>query len=412
MKKPGYGYVQAADLAERDRVSRLFSKLGRPNHWRIMVKKFEFKRGVQAMLVLASVALFAGCAANTPTANTTTNSSAATTTATSDKKNLKDVRVQLAFLKQSLDAPLIVAINKGYFAEEGLNVTYERGFGNADTISKLGTGKFEVGFSDMYNAMDFNDKNPNDKIIAVAISQNKAPFAVMGFKEKGINSPQDLTGKNLGAPAGDGPRKLFPLFAKEVGVDPASVEWTTMEPKLRETFLLQGKVDAISGFSTSALPSLLKGGKKMEDISLFYYTENGLDFYGNALLVKESFAKQNPEVVKAFVKAYFRGLQDVLKDPTGGLDAVIASDDSKLMDRQAEKVRLEIALKDLFITPEVEKNGLGGIDQKRMAKTIEQTIQGFKLKGKPTVADIFTDDYLPSKQERAVPPASERKPLT
>jgi len=319
--------------------------------------------------------------------------------------------VQLSFLKQSLDAPLIIAINKGYFAEEGLNVTYERGFGNVDTISKLGTGKFDLAFSDMYNAMDFNDKNPNDKIVAVAVTQSKAAFAVMSFKDK-VASPKDLTGKKLGAPAGDGPRKLFPLFAEQVGVDPKSVEWTTMEPKLRETFLLQGKVDAISGFSTSALPSLLKGGKKLDDINVFYYTQNGLDFYGNAILAKESFAKQNPEVVKAFVKAYLRGLQDVLKDPSAGLDAVMASDESKLMNRDAEKVRLEIALRDLYITPEAEKIGLGALDEQRMAKTIEQTVEGFKLKGKPKVADIFTSEFLPPKEQRAVPAAGDRKPLS
>ncbi|MDX2230949.1 MAG: ABC transporter substrate-binding protein [Leptolyngbyaceae cyanobacterium bins.349] len=377
----------------------------------MMVKKLKSKRLSALVATAASVALFAGCASNTPTASTPGTSPAATDAATTDQKSLKDVRVQLSFLKQSLDAPLIVAINKGYFAEEGLNVTYERGFGNADTISKLGTGKFDLAFSDMYNAMDFNDKNPNDKIIAVAITQNKAPFAVLSFKDK-IQAPKDLNGKKMGAPAGDGPRKLFPLFAEEVGVDPNSIEWTTMEPKLRETFLLQGKVDAISGFSTSALPSLLKGGKKMEDINVFYYTENGLDFYGNAILTKEAFAKQNPDVVKAFVRAYFRGLQDVLKDPSAGLDAVIASDDSKLMDREAERVRLEIALRDLYITPEVEKNGLGGLDEKRMAKTIEQTIAGFNLKGAPTVDDIFTDEFLPPQDLRTLPPASDRKPLT
>ncbi|MDX2241323.1 MAG: ABC transporter substrate-binding protein [Leptolyngbyaceae cyanobacterium bins.302] len=377
-----------------------------------MVKQFKSKRVSALVAIAASVALLAGCAGNNPNASTPGTSPAATNAANTDNKNLKDVRVQLSFLKQSLDAPLIIAINKGYFAEEGLNVTYERGFGNSDTISKLGTGKFDLAFSDMYNAMDFNDKNPNDKIIAVAITQNRAPFAVLSFKQNGINSPKDLQGKKMGAPAGDGPRKLFPLFAEEVGVDPNSVEWTTMEPKLRETFLLQGKVDAISGFSTSALPSLLKGGKKMEDISLFYYTDNGLDFYGNAILTKEAFAKQNPEVVKAFIKAYFRGFQDVLKDPTSGLDAVIASDDSKLMDRQAEKVRLEVAIKDLYITPEAEKIGLGAVDEKRLAKTIEQTIAGFKLKGKPTVKDIYTDEYLPEKSLLTIPPEADRKPLT
>jgi NitT/TauT family transport system substrate-binding protein len=378
----------------------------------MIVKQFKSRRVPALVAIAASVALFAGCAANAPTASTPGSSPAATDAASTDSKNLKQVRVQLSFLKQSLDAPLILAINKGYFAEEGLNVTYERGFGNADTISKLGTGKFDLAFSDMYNAMDFNEKNPNDKIIAVAVTQNKAPFAVLSLKQNGITQPKDLQGKNLGAPAGDGPRKLFPLFAEEVGVDPNSVEWTTMEPKLRETFLLQGKVDAISGFSTSALPSLLKGGKSMDDITMFYYTENGLDFYGNAILTKETFAKQNPEVVKAFVKAYFRGLQDTLKDPTAALDAVIASDESKLMDRQAEKVRMEVALRDLFITPEVEKNGLGGVDEGRLAKTIEQTIAGFGLKGKPTIADIYTDEFLPEKELRTLPPESDRKPLS
>jgi NitT/TauT family transport system substrate-binding protein len=375
----------------------------------------RFKHLSSLLLVAASVACISVGCSSTPSANSPASpaaSTAASPAASTDTKNLKNVRVQLSFLMQSLDAPLILAINKGYFAQEELNVTYERGFGNADTISKLGTGKFDLAFSDMYNALDFNDKNPNDKIIAVAVTQNKAPFAIMSFKDKGIKAPKDLAGKKMGAPAGDGPRKLFPIFAKEAGFDPNSVEWTTMEPKLRETFLLQGKVDAISGFSTSAIPALLKGGKKMEDINIFYYVQNGLDFYGNSILVKESFAKQNPDVVKAFVKAYLRGIQDMLKDPTAGLDAVLAADQSKLMDRQAEKVRMEIALNNIYVTPEVESNGLGGVDPKRLETTIQQTIQGFKLKGNPKVADIFTTEYLPPKSDRTVPAAGDRKPLS
>lgn len=365
----------------------------------------------------ASVLFFAGCASQPPAATNSpaaspNNAAPAASTTTSEKKELKNVRVQLSFLMQSLDAPLVVAINKGYFAEEGLNVTFERGFGNADTISKLGTGNFDLAFSDMYNAIEFNEKNPGSKVIAVASTQNKAPFSIVTFKDKGIASPKDLAGKKLGAPAGDGPRKLFPLLAKEAGIDPGSVEWVTMEPKLRETFLLQGRVDAVSGFSTSVLPSLLKGGKSMSDINVFYYTENGLDFYGNAILTRADFAEKNPEVVKGFVKAYLRGLQDVLKDPTSGLDAVIAADQSKLMDRNAEKVRLEEALSRMYITPEVEKLGLGAIDPTRLETTLKQTATGFGLKGTPAVADIFTDKFLPPKEERAVPAASDRKTLS
>jgi NitT/TauT family transport system substrate-binding protein len=366
--------------------------------------------------VASAIALTTACTAPAPT-DTASNSAtapASSTAASPTTENaaaLKPVRVQLSFLKQSIDAPLIVAINKGYFKEAGLDVTYERGFGNSDTISKLGTGKFDLAFSDIYNAMEFNEKNPNEKIKAVAMVHNRAPFAILTLKANGINSPADLAGKKLGAPAGDGPRKLFPLFAKESNIDPASVEWTTMEPKLRESFLLQGQVDAISGFVTSALPGLLKGGKTMDDINIFYYNENGLDFYGNSILAKSSFIDQNPEVVRAFVKGYLRGLQDVLKDPTAGLDAVMASDDSKLMNRDAEKVRMEVALERMFITPEVEQVGLGGADPKRLEKTIQQTIEGFQLTSKPTAADMFTDEFLPPLAERQLPPASDRQPL-
>ncbi len=370
------------------------------------------------LLIAASTTILVACN-SAPPSNTSTNTvsgdktsvPATSQAATSpDKKGKQAIRVQLPFLKQSLDAPLIVAIEKGYFAEEGLDVSYERGFGNADTISKLGTGKYDLAFSDMYNAMEFNDKNPNDKIIAVAIYQNKAPFSIVTFKANGIKSPAELVGKKLGAPAGDGPRKLFPLFAKEVKIAPDSVTWETMEPKLRETFLLQGKVDAVSGFYTSVVPSLIKGGKTMDDIQIFFYDEFGLDFYGNGILAKKDFADKNPEAIKSFLKAYFRGMQEVIKDPTAALDLVVATDQSKLMDREAEKLRLKLAIERMYVTPEVEAAGFGGADMKRLEKSINQTVEGFKLKP-VTVTDVFTDKFLPPKDKRLVPSASDRKPL-
>jgi NitT/TauT family transport system substrate-binding protein len=368
------------------------------------------------LLIAVSTALLAACNSAPPTTSTTGDKTAAPTTASSpqtsstDKKEKQKIRVQLPFLKQSLDAPLIWAIEKGYFAEEGLDVTYERGFGNADTISKLGTGKYDMAFSDVYNAMEFNDKNPNDKILAVAFYQNKAPFSIVTFKANGIKTPADLVGKKLGAPAGDGPRKLFPLFAKEIKIAPDSVTWDTMEPKLRETFLLQGKVDAVSGFYTSVIPSLIKGGKTMDDIQIFFYDEFGLDFYGNGILVKQDFMTKNPDAIKAFLKAYFRGMQEVVKDPTAALDLVVSTDQSKLMDREAEKLRLKLAIERMYVTPEVEAAGFGGADMKRLEKSVNQTVEGFKLKP-VTAADIFTDKFLPAKEKRMVPPTSDRKPL-
>lgn len=368
----------------------------------------SLKRFASLLSIAIAVNLLSSC--NSPTA-TTPGSPAASPLASSEQKPLKTVKVQLGFLLQSTYAPLIVAIKKGYFAEEGLNVSWERGFGNVDTISKLGSGQFDISFSDMYNTLEFNDKNPNEKLIAVAVPFNKSEASILTLKSSSINDPKGLTGKKLGAPVGDGPRKLWPLFAKQVGIDPNSVEWISMDPKLRETFLVQGRVDGISGFSTSALPNILKAGKKTEDVNVFYYTDYGLDFYGNALLTKASYVKENPDVVKGFVKAYLKGLQDTLKDPAVALDAVMEADESKLMNRDAEKIRLQIALEKLLITPEVESVGLGNLDAKRLQTTIDQTVVGFGLKGNPKVEDIFDRSFLPSQDTRALPPKAEMKPL-
>jgi NitT/TauT family transport system substrate-binding protein len=80
------------------------------------------------------------------------------------------------------------------------------------------------------------------------------------------------------------------------------------------------------------------------------------------------------------------------------------------MDRDAEKLRLKLALERMYVTPELEASGLGGADMKRLDKSIAQTVEGFKLKP-VTSADLFTDKFLPPKEQRMVPPASDRKPL-
>jgi NitT/TauT family transport system substrate-binding protein len=377
------------------------------------INKMELKQVVKLCLVVASIAVLAGCQSQNPSASNSPAASenTATDAAATDKQSLKTVKFTLSWLLQGVDAPLTVAIDKGYFAKEGVEVKFERGYGSADSVSKIAAGQYDMGLGDMYSMIEFNEKNPEQKLVAIAVPFNKAPFAIATLKKSGIGSPKDLEGKKLGAPAGDAPRRLFPVFAKQVGINTDSAKWTSMEPKLRESFLLQGQVDAISGFSYSMLPSLLKGGAKPEDIEVFYYTDNGLDFYGNAIIAKESFVKENPELIKSFLKAFFLGFQDTLKDPAAGLDSVMATGD-KLMNKDAEKLRLQIALEKLFVNPEVEKVGLGDVDPERLQKTIEQTVLGFGLKSTPKLEEVFDGSLLPPKAERAVPPKAELKPLT
>ncbi|MBE9138877.1 ABC transporter substrate-binding protein [Nodosilinea sp. LEGE 07088] len=374
-----------------------------------MRKLFSPRASTVSAMALVALLGLTSCQTSTPTAEAPADTTPATETET-EPQELTPVKFTLSWLLQGVDAPMTLAMERGYFAEEGIDLQFERGYGSADTATKIAAGQYDMGFGDMYSMIEFNEQNPDQKLVVVAVPYNKAPFVLVSLKEAGIKSVQDLVGKKLGAPAGDAPRRLWPVLAEEVGVDADSVEWVTMEPKLRETFLLQGNVDAISGFIYSMMPSLVKAGKTEDDLDIIYYTDNGLDFYGNVVLVKEAFLEENPELVQGFLKAYIRGLQDTLVDPTAGLDSVMAVGDD-LMERDAEKLRLQIALDNLLVNDEVERIGLGEIDPERLKLSIDQTVNGFGLSSTPAVDEVFDGSYLPPLEERQVPPASERQEL-
>lgn len=323
---------------------------------------------------------------------------------------MRSIKVNPSWLLQGDNAPLTMAVQKGYFSGKGLDVKIERGFGSADTLAKVASGQFEIGFGDLYSMIEFNAKNPNDQLIAVALPYNKSPFSIVSLKKNNIADVKALEGKKLGAPAGDAPRKVFPVLAQQAGMKADGVEWITMEPKLREAFLMKGDVDAVSGFVTTIVPSLAKAGTKAEDLNIFYYTDNGLDLYGNAIVVKKSFLKDNPEVVKNFLAAYIQGFQDTIKDPSAGLESVVKAGDS-LMDANAEKTRLQIALEKLYITSEVDQVGIAGADLTRLEKTIQQVAKGFSLEV-PKVDQVFDGSFLPAKEQRMLPPSADRKPLS
>lgn len=352
-----------------------------------------------SLLLAASLSLVA-CAGSTDVA--TPDAAEPTTEAAAPSTDeLVPVRFTLSWLFQAVDAPLAIALENGYFVEEGLDVTFERGFGSADSITKIAAGQYDIGEGDMYSMMEFNERNPDQQLVAVAIKFNRSPFVIVTKAGEGVDSPADLGGKNLAAPAGDGPRRLWPVLAKEVGADPDSVTWTNVEPQLRESMLAQGNADGISCFSISCLPVLSQRlGLPQDDLEVFYYNDFGLDLYGNALIVRRQFLEENPEVVRGFVAAYLRGLQATLADPEAALAVVTEMADDELFDTAIEAERMQLAIDRLYTSPEVETQGLGGVDPDRLAATIAQVAEGFGLTTVPSPDEVFDPNFLPPQSER------------
>ncbi|WP_413717312.1 ABC transporter substrate-binding protein [Silicimonas sp. MF1-12-2] len=290
-------------------------------------------------------------------------------------------------------APYFLAIDNGHFAAEGLEVTIEAGSGSVETIPKIATGAFPIGFGDINSVIKFLDQNPGAPVTAVMMVYDKPPFAIVGRKSLGVSEPKDLEGKVLGAPPPDGAWAQFPVFAKETGLDVSAI---TVEPvgfPTREPMLAEGNVAAITGFSFSSVVNLKRLGVADDDISNILMADHGLQLYGNAILVNTDWAAANSATVEAFLRAVAKGWQDTIADPAAGIEALVKRNPAA--DKALEQERLQMSIDQNVVTDWVKANGMGGIDSARMEAAIEQLGQTYTYQNTPDASLYFTDAYLP-----------------
>ena len=310
------------------------------------------------------------------------------------------VKFSLDWKFEGPSAPFLVALEKGYFKEEGLDVTIDSAGGSLEPINRVASGTYDMGFGDINAVIKFRDANPGVDLKPVFMVYDKPPFAVVGRKSLGVTTdPKSLEGKTLGAPQADGAFGQWPVFHKVAKIDTSKIKLENVGFPVREPMLAAGQVDAITGFSFSSYINLKDRGVAVDDITVLLMADYGVNLYGNAIIVNPKFAAENPTAVKGFLRAFIKGLKDTVKNPSSAVDSVLKRND--VAKKPTELERLNMALKDNIVTAETKANGYGGVDAARFAKAIDQIGLTYKWKGtKPTLADVFDTSYLPPEADR------------
>lgn len=307
------------------------------------------------------------------------------------------IKFTLDWVFQGPTSPFLVALEKGYYKAEGLDVTMDPGQGSAGAVQRVATGAYQIGFADVNSTIEYNAKNPGKEVLCVFMAYDFAPFGVYALKKSGIKVPKDLEGKRLGAPVFDASYRLFLAFAKKNGI--TKWDYVNLTPQLREQSLVQGSVDFISGHYFSSMLDLKARGVKFDDIVAMRYVDYGLDVYGNGIVVSQEIAK-NEKAVKGFVAATIKGWRDVIADNKLGVAAAKKRD--PLIDDALELERLQLSLQTNILTPYVKANGMGDVEPERFARSVKLVSDAFGLPQAPAPDKVFTDKYLPPKADRMV----------
>src|ERR1700722_6685172 len=196
---------------------------------------------------------------------------AAVAVLTSQASAQERVRLRLDWVWQAPQSIWTLADERGYFRDEGLKVTIDRGFGGVENAAAVAAGAYDIMFSDINTVVLFNAKSTEQKLKAVFVIYDAYPGAVIVRQGSGIEKPKDLEGKTIGAPLSDGGRTLFPAFAAANGIDTGKVNWQNVGIGLQDQQFVQGRFDGVASYAPTTLLNLKQIGMGRDKLKVFNY---------------------------------------------------------------------------------------------------------------------------------------------
>lgn len=215
------------------------------------------------------------------------------------------VSLQLKWHHQFQFAGYYAAQLKGFYKDEGLDVSIIEGSVQRPPVSKVLDGEADFGITGSDILYDFVQGKP---VVITSVIFQHSPYVFMTLKESQIRVSSDLYKKRVMVSNDQGWVLLKSLFLKE-GINMDAIQ--ILKHSWNNNDLITGKTDAMSGYSTVEPYQLKQRGY---DVSLINPKDYGLDFYGDLIFTSEKYAKKNPEIVKKFNDASAKGWEYALSN--------------------------------------------------------------------------------------------------
>jgi NitT/TauT family transport system substrate-binding protein len=312
---------------------------------------------------------------------------------------LKPVTLTLDWLFQGPNAGFLVAHDKGFYRDAGLDITIVPGKGSGTTAQLVGSKATQIGFSDGF--VVGNSISKGMQIKTVGSIYRRDPAAIMVLADSPIKTPKDLEGKNLAMTAGSAQFQQWPAFCKGAGIDDSKVNLINIDPAGVGPALVSGKADAIGGYVFSYAPSIQVRGKK--ELRLFWFADSGVTVVSNGIIVHQDTLKSDPDLARAFVPAAIKGFIYGRQNMEEAIAIVKKFDATALA--EVTKLELELSWK-TWVTPNTKGKSLGWGSEADWAATVQTLKQYGGVTAPLEASQIFTNEFVPTGAEYVPPQES------
>ena len=312
---------------------------------------------------------------------------------------LTPIKFTLDFRVTGQTAPFFLAQQKGYYREEGLDVSIDVGAGSVASITRIASGVYHMGLGDISSLIEFHAQNTGTPLVqAVYQYYNRAPFVIVGRKDRGITTDfRSLEGKKIAAAAVESTRRAWPMVARKLRLKDNFFQWSTTDFASRDNVVVRGDVDGATYFHDSAVSLFAR--MKLEDLSILEYTNAGVNLYGNAILASNAMTTQNPAAVAGFLRATNRAILESMADPAAAIAATKVRE--PILNEAVELERWRIT-QQYIAAADTRSHGLGDIFKRTLEQQVDEVVEVFGLKSRPGTESVFNRAMLPATRARIV----------
>ncbi len=356
-------------------------------------------RRTYALFAVASLALAAcssgGAASSAPTTASEAPSASAAASASASASapaELKPIRLQLQWFPQAQFAGYYAAKDKGYYAEEGFDVTILPGAVEIVPATVVAGGQAEFGISWVPRMLAPRESGA-DPVVIGQIFQ-RSPTLQVSFKDKNITKPEDLKGKKVGAWGFGNESELYAGLRK-AGLDPANPDDVAIvQQQFDMVAFAAGEIDAAQAMIYNEYAQVLEMKNpatgelyKPEDLNVISWEEYGTSMLQDAIFASEAWLAEegNADDAVKFLKASFRGWIFCRDNPEECVDIVLKSDAALPKGHQTWQLNEVNGI--IWPAP----NGIGITDEAAFDRTVEVATVG-KILTKPVEGQAWRND--------------------
>src|SRR5437764_11725747 len=288
-------------------------------------------------------------------------------------------------------APFYLGKERGYFDQEGIDLDIQEGRGSGVTGQAVAAGTATFGYADVPTMIKAASKGA--PVTAVGVALQTSPMSVMGFADKNMRKPEDIQGTTVAVTPGDSMSQIWPLFLKKTNLKEGDFKTVSGDAQTKLNAVINNQADLLLGYPMDQAIKLLDATQK--HVYPIMFADYGVNTVSSGIIVQKDLLKSKPDLVKRFMRAATRSLEEAAKNPEAAIDAML-----KAQPKSGTKATALVGLKNtaaLYKGPDNPNDRPFKVGTKNMTETMALLVEygGLDKATAGKAEDYYTNDYLP-----------------